>query len=138
MSDAVLHYSDQTTAIKRAVEWLNHCFRYGLIYDTASSSNMGSLTTYAGLRANIALVVPPVAHRSVLDIARDAIGDNDLRPGELGRVAQILGTTFDTMIATASGQSAGSRFTNLTAALAAYTAPDTIDSTAEYAFHTQV
>lgn len=138
MSDQVIHYADQTKAIGRAIQWFGHLNTYGVIYDTASSSNLGSLTTYAGLRAVIAAIAPPVAHRSVLDIIREAIGDGDSRPGELGRAALILGSTFDTMIATASGQAAGSRLSNLLTALAAYTAPDTIDSTAQYAFHTQV
>src|ERR1700754_3530560 len=128
MADQVTHYQDQTVYVKQAIEWLNHLNDYGIIVDTASSSNLGSLTTYAGLRAVIAAVGPPVTHRAVLDIIRQAIGDGagGSYPGVLGRLSLILGTTLDTLIATASGQAAGSRLSNLLTALAPYTAPDTV------------
>lgn len=133
MADQIVHYSDGTSYAKNAVYWLRHLSDYGCL----TEADFVGLTTYAGLRAAIVLHIPPAVHNDTIQIILDAVGDGAQRPGVLGR-ANLIGALTDAFVATAAGQSSGSRLNNLCTAIAALTAPDTIDSTSAYSFAKQV
>jgi hypothetical protein len=133
MADQVAHYSDQTTAVKQAIYWIRHLEDYGCL----TGLDMNGLTTYAGLRAAIVLHIPPAVHSDTIQIILDAVGDGAQRPGELGR-ANLMGLLTDSMVASAAGESEADRIDALCTALAALTAPDTVDSTSSASFAKQV
>lgn len=131
MTDQLLHYSDATTRAKNACMWIRHCQDYGLLTETT----MGSLTTWAGLRAVIALPAPPAINFEAENICRMAIGDGVGNLGVLGK-ANAEGSLTDAMVADASGQSSGARIDRLCTLIAANVVPDTMDSTSRAAFST--
>lgn len=133
MADQVTHYSDQTTYVKNAIEYLRHLAAYSCLV----TADFSGITTWAGLRANIVLHVPPAVHVDTINVIREACGDGASLPGVLGRLSLILGSTFDTLIATAAADT-NNEVSNLCSALTAYTAPDTVASTADYTFAHQV
>jgi len=124
MPDQTLTYSDETTYAKQAVNWLNHLRDYGCLTET----DMASITTYAQMRAAIVAHVPPAVNAETENIIRQALKVLDRAADS--NVAAIT----NAMVATASGQSSGSRIPNLLAAVAALTAPDTVASTTSGSF----
>lgn len=108
-----LHYSDGDAFAKSAAYWLQHLSNYGCLV----AGDFSAVTTYAGLRANIVLHVPPAVHADTIHIIREAVGDGAQRPGELGR-ANLAGILTDAMVATAAADT-GNEITNLITAVAA-------------------
>lgn len=133
MADQILHYSDATARARWASAWIRHCQDYGLLSETT----MGSLTTWAGLRAVIALPAPPAISFEAEQVCRQAIGDGIGRLGVLG-TANAEGSLTDAMVADASGQSSGARIDRLCTLIAANAGPDAVDSTSRASFAMQV
>lgn len=122
MPDQPLSYSDNTTVAKQAVNWINHLNQYGCLTET----DMASITTYAQMRAAIVAHVPPAVNAESESIVREGVKVLDR--------AKLVNAITDAFVATASGQSSGSRIPNLLTAIAALTAPDTVVSTQSGSF----